>query len=82
MSANSILDTEFLPLRAKLLDIAAALDRLDRADGRLIDDLRMTRMREAMAILLEQDGDRAEQIQMVFSRAYDDEWSAKLGLTL
>jgi hypothetical protein len=82
MNAKEVFESDFLPLRAKLLDIAAAFDRLDRADGQLDDDPRMTRMREAMAILLEQDGDRAEQIQLVFSRGYDEDWSTKLGLTL
>lgn len=82
MIAKDIFESEFLPLRAKLLDIAAAFDRIDRAEGQLGDDPRMTRMREAMTILLEQHVDRAEQIQLVFSRAYDDNWSTKLGLTL
>jgi hypothetical protein len=82
MSATSILELEFLPLRAKLLDIAASFDRLDRAEGQQNDDPRMTRIREAMSILLQPDGSRAEQIQMVFSREYDENWSSKLGLTL
>jgi hypothetical protein len=82
MSAAKVLESEFLPLRARLLDIAAAFDRLDRADGQPIDDPRMTRIREALAILLQEDGDRAERIQLVFSRPYDDHWSTKIGLTL
>ena len=32
---QDFLELEFLPLRAKLLDIAATFDRLDRADGGL-----------------------------------------------
>jgi hypothetical protein len=82
MSAAKALESEFLPLRARLLDIAAAFDRLDRAEGEPIDDPRMTRIREAMAVLLQENGDRAEKIQLVFSRAYDEDWSMKFGLTL
>ena len=82
MSATNVLEFEYLPLRAKLLDIAASFDRLERADGQIDDDPRMTRIREAMSILLQEDGDRAEQIQMLFSREYDENWSTKLGLTL
>ena len=82
MNAANSLEFEFLPLRAKLLDIAAALDRLDRAEERLDDDPRMARMREAMEIILHEHRDRAEQIQLIFSREYDENWSTKLGLTL
>ncbi|HEY4235555.1 MAG TPA: hypothetical protein VGM76_19140 [Lacipirellulaceae bacterium] len=82
MRAKTILDAEFLPLRAKLLEMAAALDRLDCAEGQLDDDPRMTRVREAMKILLQQDGDRAELMQMAFSRAYDENWPTRFGLTL
>ena len=32
--------------------------------------------------MLARDGDRAEQIQLIFSREYDENWSTKLGLTL
>ena len=31
--ASAVLEQEFLPIRAKILEIAAALGRLDRADG-------------------------------------------------
>ena len=31
-TARAVFDEEFLPIRAKLLEVAAALDRLDRAE--------------------------------------------------
>jgi len=34
--AGEVLDREFLALRARLIDLAAGLDRLDRADGSLV----------------------------------------------
>jgi hypothetical protein len=76
--AGQVLDREFLPIRAKLLEIAAALDRIDRAGGAGADDPRVEPMRRAVATLLRPDDDRAEQIQLLFSRAYDDNWQAKL----
>ena len=35
-----VFDQEFLPTRAKILEVAAALDRLDRASGSLAADSR------------------------------------------
>jgi hypothetical protein len=77
MQAAPILEQEFLPLRAKLLEIAAALDRLDRADGWPEGDPRAGRIRTAVQALLAPGGDRAEQIQLVFSRQYDEAWRDK-----
>ena len=41
-----------MPLRAKILEIAAGLDRLDRAGGSLGDDERRERLRQAIGLLL------------------------------
>jgi hypothetical protein len=82
MSATNLLEYEFLPLRAKLLDIAATLDRLDRVAAPLDDDARMSKVHQAMEILMQPKADRTAQIQMVFSRAYQEDWPTKFGLTL
>jgi hypothetical protein len=81
MSPLPVLEQEFLPLRAKLLEIAAALDRLDRDDGCPADDPRAGRIRTAIQALLESHGDRAEQIQLVFSRPYEDDWRENYRMT-
>jgi hypothetical protein len=81
MTAPPILEQEFLPLRAKLLEIAAALDRLDRADGWPDGDPRGVRIRAAIEALLDPSGDRAEQIQLVFSRPYEDDWRENFRMT-
>jgi hypothetical protein len=78
LSAPEVLNREFLEIRCKILDLAAALDRLERADGSVEEDPRMARLREALTAVLEQASDRAEQVQMIFSREYDDEWQKKL----
>ena len=80
LSAPEVLNREFLEIRCKILDLAAAFDRLERADGSVTDDPRLARLREALAIVLEHPTDRAEQVQMVFSRAYDDDWQKNLNV--
>jgi hypothetical protein len=78
LSAPEVLNREFLDIRSKILDLAAALDRLERAEGSVADDPRAQRLREALAVVLDQQADRAEQVQMVFSRPYDDGWQETL----
>jgi hypothetical protein len=74
LSAPEILSREFLELRCKILDLAAAFDRLDRAHGSVADDPRLVRLREALSLVLEEPEARAEQVQMLFSRTYDEGW--------
>jgi hypothetical protein len=82
MTAKQVLDREFLEIRCKILEIAAALDRLDRADGSVNDDPRMRLLHESLQMLLTDDGDRAEQVQMIFSRRYESTWREKFGLNV
>jgi len=77
LSAPEVLNREFLEIRCKILELAAAFDRLERADGSVEEDPRMARLREALTTLLEQPSDRAEQVQMIFSRPYEDDWQNK-----
>ena len=71
-----LFDREFLALRAKILDIAATLDRLDRSPGSLAGDPRVEQVREAFAVLAGHESDRAERVQLVFSRPYDPNWKS------
>ena len=80
IDAQTVLQREQLPLRAKILEIAASLDRLDRAGGSLADDPRMTQIRQAITALGATAPGRAEQIQLLFSLPYDDAWRQKFGL--
>jgi hypothetical protein len=74
LTAPEVLNREFLEIRCKILDLAAAWDRLGRAAGSVADDPRLARLREALTVVLDESADRAEQVQMVFSRPYDDAW--------
>ncbi len=79
-TAREVFDQEFLPIRAKLLEVAAALDRIDRSGGSLANDPRRTQIQAAIQVLLRPDDDRAEQLQFIFSRPYEEEWREKLGV--
>ena len=76
MNSEQILDREFLEIRAKILEVAAALDRLDRADGDISDDPRMKLISDGIKLIAEThtDAARAEKIQLLFSREYDANW--------
>jgi hypothetical protein len=80
MTASEIFDREFLELRAKVLELAASFDRIERGGGSLNDDGRLQKLHEAIRILVDVKSDRAEQVQLVFSLPYDDEWQAKFNL--
>jgi len=79
-SSKQILDREFLELRAKLLDIAASLDRIDRAEGVIADDQRMQLLAAGIEIIAKDQPDRAHQIQSLFSRDFDPQWKQKFNM--
>lgn len=82
LSREATLDRFFLEMRSRVLDVAAALDRVDAAAPHAheggADDIRLTRLRESLRILRECSGDRAERVLLVFSDAYDPEWRRTL----
>jgi hypothetical protein len=78
LDAAEVLNREFLEIRARLLHIAASLDRLDRAEGELKGDPRPELIRRALAILADREPERAEKIQLLFSRSYDANWQKTL----
>jgi len=82
LSANEVLDREFLTARGKLVELAAILDRIDRADGDLADDARLAQIRRSFELLAEDAADRAvadraERVQAIFSLPYDAAWQQK-----
>jgi hypothetical protein len=74
LTACEVLDREFLAIRSKLIDLAAALDRIERAEGSVADDARLEKIRRSLGVLAAAAPDRAEQVQMIFSRAYEADW--------
>jgi hypothetical protein len=80
MTAQAVLDREYLEVRAKLLELAATFDRLERGGGLPAADARLMLVRQGLKVLLDETSDRAEQIQLLFSRPYDDDWQKAFGL--
>jgi hypothetical protein len=74
--AIAVLDRTFLETRGKLLEVAASLDRIDRASEPLgvHPDRRLAQIRQALEALLEPGPGRAETIQLIFSDEYDPNW--------
>lgn len=79
--AAAVLDKDFFETRHRILDIAAALDRIDRAPKSATEqpDRRLAQIRMAIQALLEPGPDRAETVQLIFSLEYDAEWRTTVG---
>jgi hypothetical protein len=73
LPAKTALDAYFLEARCKLLDVAAILDRIDRGGG-MPADPRLANLRKAIETLLSKPSGRAEELQHIFSLAYDPAW--------
>lgn len=65
LDRRQVLDLYFLEARGKLLEVAAFLDRLDRAPGEA--DFRLAALREAIRCLEGPVADRAERLLCVLS---------------
>ena len=64
MTRQQVLDLYFMDARAKLLDLAAFMDRVDRAEGE--EDFRMKAFRQTLAVLNAKK-DRAEKVLLSLS---------------
>ena len=62
---QEVLDQYFIEVRAKLIEVAAFLDRVDRADGE--EDYRIKAFREALKELDRAEPERAKQILLALS---------------
>lgn len=60
MTRQQVLDLYFMDARCKLIEIAAFLDRVDRAEGTA--DFRLSAFREAMRHLGDGEASRAEEV--------------------
>lgn len=79
LTASTVLDRVYLEIRCKLLDVAASLDRVARADevDRVQSDPRLAQIKQGIEILLSDGVDRAERIQMLFSDPYVPNWNRR-----
>jgi hypothetical protein len=80
--ATEVLDRDFLEARCKILELAATLDRIDRAPTRHGEhpDPRLGHLRQALDALVEPGPGRAETIQRIFSLEYDPAWRQNMNV--
>lgn len=76
-TAEQVLERHFLEMRCGLLNLAAALDRIERSDAvdAVRSDPRLEQLRQAIELLGGPGDDRAEKIQMLFSDDYQAGWN-------
>jgi hypothetical protein len=65
MTRNRVLDLYFMEARSKLIDLAAFLDRIDRAKGE--DDFRIKALRKALKELDHGKPERAKRVLLSLS---------------
>lgn len=65
MTRQQVLDLYFLDARSKLIDLAAFLDRVERASGEA--DFRLRALRQAMNALDQPGGERARNVLLALS---------------
>jgi len=69
-TGQDFLEAQYLEMRARILSLAADLDRIERSDGgsRLLEaDPRIQKLRRGLKLVLDERSNRAEQVQMLFS---------------
>jgi len=68
-TCQQVVDRYFLEHRAKLIDIAAFLDRVDRAGGAIVDkpDYRIAALFEALNVLSDGRPNSAARVLTIFS---------------
>jgi hypothetical protein len=68
LTQRELIDEYFMEERVKVIDLAAFLDRLDRARERdADDDFRLRSIRDALSVLAGDDAGRVQRVQMIFS---------------
>ena len=65
MTRQQVLDLYFMDARSKLIDLAAFIDRVERAEGR--EDFRMKAFRDALGELSQGNKEKARQVLLAFS---------------
>ena len=73
MSPSAALDLYYLDIRAAILGLAAALDRINHG-GVVAADARDRLIAQALDALADGRENRAERVQLLFSLQYDPSW--------
>lgn len=70
MTRRELLDLYFMEARSKLIDVAAFMDRLERAEGEA--DFRFAAFAQALPLLQGQGGGRVERVLAALSDPTED----------
>ena len=73
-SATQIVADEFMIARAKIVELAATLDRIERASGNVDDSKNMQLLVQGIHNLIDDQVEKAKRVQLLMSRDYDPEW--------
>jgi hypothetical protein len=67
LAASQLVDEYFIENRNRIIEVAAFLDRLDRADPAIAMDFRVRALADAIGVLGDAGPDRVRRIQMLMS---------------
>jgi len=79
-TAQQVIADEFLIARAKILELAATLDRIERSSGDVEDSKQMNLLAQGMHILCDEEVDKAKRVQLLMSRQYDPQWQHTMSI--
>lgn len=80
-SAAQIVADEFMIARAKIVELAATLDRIERASGNVDDSKNMQLLVQGMHILIDDQVEKAKRVQLLMSRDYDPNWQNLMSIS-
>ena len=80
-SAAQIVADEFMIARAKIVELAATLDRIERASGSVDDSRNMQLLAQGMHILIDDQIEKAKRVQLLMSRDYDPNWQNLMSIS-
>jgi hypothetical protein len=73
LTQRALIDEYFMEHRVQVLELAAFMDRLERArELDAADDFRLRSVQDALAVLADGAGDRVARVQMIFSDPRSD----------
>jgi hypothetical protein len=79
-TALDVFNREFLTIRCRLIELAAAIDRVGRANGEVADDPRWRQLQQAIGVIASPEGNRAERVLMTFSLPCAENWQREYGV--
>lgn len=79
-SAQQIVAEDFMIARARIVELAATLDRIERATGDVDDSKNMQLLMQGMHILCDHEVEKAKRVQLLMSRQYDPQWQTQMSI--